>query len=124
MIAVPAEAHPRRSTRAPHARVPTLTPEPDRPAAQDDGPYGLEVRGSRPVWRPTAASVSSRQPTDRWSRGGRRRSAPGHLPTEEDAMILATTKVEDFDRFWSIFSTKGAEKRKAHGSKGAEVYRD
>lgn len=39
-------------------------------------------------------------------------------------MILATTKVEDFDRFWSIFSTKGAEKRKAHGSKGADVFRD
>jgi hypothetical protein len=41
MIAVPAEATPRRQTRAPHARVPTLTPDPDRPAAQDDGPYGL-----------------------------------------------------------------------------------
>jgi Glycosyl transferases group 1 len=41
MIAVPAEATPRRSTRAPHARVPTLTPTPDKPAAQDDGTYGL-----------------------------------------------------------------------------------
>jgi hypothetical protein len=40
MIAVP-EATPRRQTRAPHARVPTLTPGPDRPAAQDDRPYGL-----------------------------------------------------------------------------------
>ena len=39
-------------------------------------------------------------------------------------MILATTQVEDFDRFLSIFSTKGAEKRGAHGSKGAQVYRD
>ena len=39
-------------------------------------------------------------------------------------MILATAKVEDFDRFVSIFSTKGAEKRKQHGSKGATVYRD
>jgi hypothetical protein len=26
-------------------------------------------------------------------------------------MTLATTKVEDFDRFLKIFSTKGAEKR-------------
>ena len=34
-------------------------------------------------------------------------------------MILATTKVEDFDRFLKVFSTKGAEKRKQHGSKGA-----
>ncbi len=39
-------------------------------------------------------------------------------------MILATTTVEDFDRFLKIFSTKGAEKRKQHGSKGASVFRD
>jgi hypothetical protein len=39
-------------------------------------------------------------------------------------MMLATTKVEDFDQFLKIFSTKGAEKRKQHGSKGAAVFRD
>ncbi|MFL6005851.1 MAG: hypothetical protein ACJ744_06370 [Gaiellaceae bacterium] len=39
-------------------------------------------------------------------------------------MILATTQVEDFDRFLDIFSTKGADKRKQHGSKGATVFRD
>ena len=39
-------------------------------------------------------------------------------------MMLATTKVEDFDRFLKIFSTKGAEKRRQHGSKGAAVFRD
>ena len=39
-------------------------------------------------------------------------------------MILSTVKVEDFDRFWNTFSTKGAEKRKALGSKGAHVFRD
>ena len=39
-------------------------------------------------------------------------------------MILATVKVEDFDRFWNTFSTKGAEKRKQHGSKGSHVFRD
>jgi quinol monooxygenase YgiN len=39
-------------------------------------------------------------------------------------MLLATTKVEDFDRFLKIFSTKGAEKRKQHGSKGSTVFRD
>src|SRR6266496_4447796 len=39
-------------------------------------------------------------------------------------MILATTQVEDFDRFEKIFSTKGAEKRKQHGSKGSHVFRD
>jgi hypothetical protein len=39
-------------------------------------------------------------------------------------MLLATTTVEDFDRFTSVFSTTGAEKRKQHGSKGALVFRD
>jgi quinol monooxygenase YgiN len=39
-------------------------------------------------------------------------------------MLLATTQVEDFDRFLEIFSTKGAAKRKEHGCKGARVFRD
>jgi hypothetical protein len=39
-------------------------------------------------------------------------------------VILATTTVEDFDRFLNIFSTKGADKRREHGSKGAHVFRD
>jgi hypothetical protein len=39
-------------------------------------------------------------------------------------MLLATTKVEDFDRFVQIYSTKGAEKRKLYGSKGSTVFRD
>ena len=39
-------------------------------------------------------------------------------------MMLATTKVENLDQFLKIFSTKGAEKRKEHGSKGATVFRD
>ena len=39
-------------------------------------------------------------------------------------MLLATTKVEDFDQFLEVFSTTGAEKRRQHGSKGSTVYRD
>ena len=39
-------------------------------------------------------------------------------------MILATTKVADVDQFLQTFATKGAEKRKAHGSKGSHVFRD
>ena len=39
-------------------------------------------------------------------------------------MILATTQIEDIDRFLDVFSTKGAEKRAQHGSKGATVFRD
>jgi hypothetical protein len=39
-------------------------------------------------------------------------------------LVLSTVKIEDFERFWSIFSTKGAEKRKQHGSQGSHVFRD
>jgi len=39
-------------------------------------------------------------------------------------MLLATTQIEDMDRFLEVFSTEGAEKRKEHGSKGALVFRD
>jgi hypothetical protein len=46
------------------------------------------------------------------------------LPTKEERVVLATAKIEDFDRFWNTFSTKGAEKRNQHGSKGAHVFRD
>ena len=48
------------------------------------------------------------------------------MPTTQRSseMILATSTVEDFDRFLSVFSTTSAEKRKQHGSKGATVFRD
>ena len=39
-------------------------------------------------------------------------------------MILATTTVEDVDRFLEVFGTKGAEKRGLHGSRGSTVFRD
>jgi quinol monooxygenase YgiN len=57
-----------------------------------------------------------------------RRSATT-LPTKGEKgrkreMILATTKVEDFDRWLKIFSTTSAEKRKQHGCKGSTVFRD
>jgi hypothetical protein len=39
-------------------------------------------------------------------------------------MILATTTVEDVDRFLEVFGSKGAEKRALHGSKGSTVFRD
>ena len=39
-------------------------------------------------------------------------------------MFLATTQIEDFDRFLEVFSMRGAEKRQQHGSKGALVFRD
>jgi heme-degrading monooxygenase HmoA len=39
-------------------------------------------------------------------------------------MVLSTARIEDFDRFWQTFSTKGAELRKQRGSKGAHVFRD
>jgi hypothetical protein len=39
-------------------------------------------------------------------------------------MLLATTTVEDFDRWMKVFSGLSAEKRRQHGSRGALVYRD
>jgi hypothetical protein len=39
-------------------------------------------------------------------------------------MLLATTQVEDFDRFLEVFSSAGADKRREHGSKGALIFRD
>jgi hypothetical protein len=47
-----------------------------------------------------------------------------HFQQRRRELILATAKTEDFDRFWNTFSTKGAEKRKQYGSKGATVFRD
>ena len=43
---------------------------------------------------------------------------------KEGDMLLATTTVEDYDRFVEIYSTKGADKRRQHGSKGSTVFRD
>jgi hypothetical protein len=39
-------------------------------------------------------------------------------------MFLATTTVEDYDRWTSVFSTSSAEKRRQYGSRGATVFRD
>ena len=38
--------------------------------------------------------------------------------------MLSTTQVEDVDQFLKIFSTKGLDKRRHHGSKGSAVFRD
>jgi hypothetical protein len=54
----------------------------------------------------------------------RRCAAAPTPPKEEATMILATTTVEDYDQFEKIFSTQGADKRREHGSKGAQVFRD
>ncbi len=43
---------------------------------------------------------------------------------KETEMILATTTVEDVDRFLTVFGTTGADKRALHGSKGSTVFRD
>ena len=46
------------------------------------------------------------------------------IRTKGNVMLLATTTVEDVDRFLEVFATKGADKRAAHGSKGSTVFRD
>jgi hypothetical protein len=44
--------------------------------------------------------------------------------TRGEDKLLATTQVEDFDRFLEVFSAAGAEKRRQHGSQGALIFRD
>jgi hypothetical protein len=39
-------------------------------------------------------------------------------------MILFTAKVADYDQFLRIFSTRGVEKRREHGSRHSHVFRD
>jgi hypothetical protein len=39
-------------------------------------------------------------------------------------VIVTIAKVADFEQFLKTFSTKGAEKRKQHGSKGSNIFRD
>jgi hypothetical protein len=39
-------------------------------------------------------------------------------------MVLGKAKIGDFDQFWSTFTTRGAEKRAEHGSRGARVFRN
>jgi hypothetical protein len=56
---------------------------------------------------------------------GRREARSEAILSEgRTVMILATTTVEDVDRFLDVFGTKGADKRAFHGSKGSTVFRD
>jgi hypothetical protein len=58
------------------------------------------------------------------SRTGWRDSDPQRSILKGEIMILATTTVENVERFLDVFGTKGAEKRALHGSKGSTVFRD
>lgn len=40
------------------------------------------------------------------------------------ATVLSQVSIEDFDRYYETFSTKGAGLRAKHGSRGARVFRD
>ena len=46
------------------------------------------------------------------------------IRTKGNVMLLATTTVENVDRFLEVFGTKGADKRALHGSKGSTVFGD
>ena len=70
----------------------------------------LSAAGTRP------GSTGSRRFTSR--RGWRRVDGNQTFRLRRRQMVLATAKIEDFDRFWNTFSTKGAEKRKQYGSRG------
>jgi hypothetical protein len=55
---------------------------------------------------------------------GRAAEDTSRVINKEEDVILATTKFDDLDTFLNITGTKGADKRKAHGSKGSTVFRD
>ncbi len=38
-------------------------------------------------------------------------------------MVLAKVKIGDFEQFWSVFTTAGAEQRRKFGSRGSQVFR-
>jgi quinol monooxygenase YgiN len=44
--------------------------------------------------------------------------------SEGGNLIVTIAKVADFDQFLKTFSTVGAEKRRQHGCKGSEIFRD
>jgi hypothetical protein len=95
MIAVRAQATPEPSTRAPHARVPTLTPRPDRPAAQEDEPYGLARQFTR---KPRTADHAPGLPAESNARARQKRSAFGSDVVENCEAVKAvwfTTVVEN-----------------------------
>src|SRR3954470_17465469 len=78
---------------------------------------GTVAPGARAVTRPPAAAHHR---GDALLKRGRCTLVESeNSPQRRREMILATTKVEDFDRFLEIFGTKGAEKRKEHGSNGS-----
>jgi hypothetical protein len=62
--------------------------------------------------------MTRRQPT------GRRNVIPSDQRQKGNVMILATTTVENVDRFLEVFGAAGADKRAQHGSKGSTVFRD
>lgn len=39
-------------------------------------------------------------------------------------MVLAKVKIGDFDQFWSVFKSEGAELRRKFGSSGSRVLRN
>lgn len=39
-------------------------------------------------------------------------------------MVMAHVAIEEFDRFWSVFRTRGAEMRARYGSRGSSVFKN
>ena len=101
-----------------------------RSGSMSYGPGAQGLSSSPEVVRAAARAWSKKKaagcaPDLAWAmmRGRCRRNVT-KLSTKEERVILATTTVEDYDRWLKVFSTNGAEKRKQHGSKGATVFRD
>jgi hypothetical protein len=39
-------------------------------------------------------------------------------------MVLARVRIGEYEQFWSVFATAGAERRREHGSAGGRVFRN
>lgn len=39
-------------------------------------------------------------------------------------MVLSKVRVPDYDQFWSLYTTRGAEHRRKFGSTGSRVFRN
>jgi hypothetical protein len=72
----------------------------------------------------SSPAAANRKPPGGAAEWGRPEGKNGEYHGKRGELILATSTVEDFDRWLKIFSTKSVGTRKQHGSKGSTVFCD
>src|SRR5262249_19520536 len=89
-----------------------------RPAA------GRIVMAQRPAGHACGAALRPENEPDAGRTGRRAARSEANPLVRRTVMILATTTVENVDRFLEVFGTKVAGKRALYGSRGSTVFRD